>query len=50
MIVNGQRNKVILDIVNKEKKPYTVYAVSGQVSDVDDSSKIIRNVSWNELI
>lgn len=45
MIVNGQRNKVVLDIVNKEKTAYTVFAVSGQVSKVDDYSKIVRNVS-----
>lgn len=45
MIVNGQRNKVVLDIVNKEKTPYTVFAVTGQVHQVDDSSKIVRNVS-----
>lgn len=47
MIVNGQRNKVVLDIVNKEKSPYTVFAVSGQVHKVDDYSQIVRNVSNN---
>lgn len=46
MIVNGQRNKVVLDIVNKEKTPYTVFAVTGQVHQVDDASNIIRNVSF----
>lgn len=45
VIVNGQRNKVILDIQNKEKTPYTVFAISGQVSKVDDFSKVVRNVS-----
>lgn len=45
MIVNGQRNKVVLDIVNKEKTPYTVFAVTGQVSKADDYTKVIRNVS-----
>ncbi|KAG1323687.1 hypothetical protein G6F62_009525 [Rhizopus arrhizus] len=45
MIVNGQRNKVILDINNKEKSPYTVFAVSGQVTKVDDYSGVIRNLT-----
>lgn len=45
MIVNGQRNKVVLDIVNKEKTPYTVFAVTGQVSKADDYTKVVRNVS-----
>ncbi|KAI9487791.1 MAG: hypothetical protein EXX96DRAFT_554652 [Benjaminiella poitrasii] len=45
LIVNGQRNKVILDIANKEKTPYTVFAVSGHVSKADDYSKIIRNLT-----
>lgn len=45
MIVNGQRNKVVLDIVNKEKTPYTVFAVTGQVSNADDYTKVVRNVS-----
>ncbi|KAI8088388.1 hypothetical protein BDF21DRAFT_358090 [Thamnidium elegans] len=45
MIVNGQRNKVVLDIVNKEKTPYTVFAVSGQVHKVDDYSQIVRNLT-----
>jgi hypothetical protein len=46
VIVNGQRNKVILDINNKEKTPYTVFAVSGQVTKVDDYSGVVRNVSF----
>ncbi|KAI7888504.1 uncharacterized protein EV154DRAFT_309223 [Mucor mucedo] len=45
MIVNGQRNKVVLDIVNKEKTPYTVFAVTGQVHQVDDASNIVRNLT-----
>lgn len=45
VIVNGQRNKVVLDIVNKEKTPYTVFAVTGQVSNADDYTKVVRNVS-----
>ncbi|KAG0740660.1 hypothetical protein G6F57_003768 [Rhizopus arrhizus] len=45
LIVNGQRNKVILDINNKEKSPYTVFAVSGQVTKVDDYSGVIRNLT-----
>ncbi|CAO3701433.1 hypothetical protein G6F70_008002 [Rhizopus microsporus] len=45
LIVNGQRNKVILDIQNKEKTPYTVFAISGQVSKVDDFSKVVRNLT-----
>ncbi|KAI9358801.1 hypothetical protein BD770DRAFT_435242 [Pilaira anomala] len=45
MIVNGQRNKVVLDIVNKEKTPYTVFAVTGQVYKTDDYSQIIRNLT-----
>ncbi|KAI7901747.1 uncharacterized protein BX663DRAFT_553085 [Cokeromyces recurvatus] len=45
LIVNGQRNKVILDVVNKEKTPYTVFAVSGHITKADDYSKIIRNLT-----
>ncbi|KAG1472419.1 hypothetical protein G6F56_001546 [Rhizopus delemar] len=45
LIVNGQRNKVVLDIKNKEKKGYTIFAVSGQVAKVDDASSIIRNLT-----
>lgn len=45
MIVNGQRNKVILDIANKEKTDYTVYAVTGQVSKANDFTQVVRNVS-----
>ncbi|KAI8060674.1 uncharacterized protein B0P05DRAFT_557798 [Gilbertella persicaria] len=45
LIVNGQRNKVILDIVNKEKSPYTVFAVTGQVSKADDFSQVVRNLT-----
>jgi hypothetical protein len=46
VIVNGQRNKVVLDIVNKETTPYTVFAVSGQIYKSDDYTQVVRNVSW----
>lgn len=45
MIVNGQRNKVVLTIANKEKADYSVLAVSGKVTLPEDPSKILRNVS-----
>ncbi|KAI8639371.1 hypothetical protein BD408DRAFT_421497 [Parasitella parasitica] len=45
LIVNGQRNKVVLDIVNKEKTPYTVFAVTGQVYKADDYTKVVRNLT-----
>ncbi|KAI8385760.1 hypothetical protein BD560DRAFT_384272 [Blakeslea trispora] len=45
LIVNGQRNKVVLDVVNKEKAPFTVFAVTGQVSKADDFSKVVRNLT-----
>ncbi len=45
MIVNGQRNKVLLDINNKDKTSYTVFAISGQVTKADDFSSVVRNVS-----
>ncbi|CAO3673974.1 unnamed protein product [Rhizopus stolonifer] len=45
MIVNGQRNEIVLDIHNKEKTPLTVYAISGQVTKVDNFSTVIRNLT-----
>ncbi|KAI8877648.1 hypothetical protein K501DRAFT_326420 [Backusella circina FSU 941] len=45
LIINGQRNNVILDLTNNEKKPYTVVAVSAQVFKTEDYSKPIRNLT-----
>ncbi|ORZ03408.1 hypothetical protein BCR43DRAFT_483303 [Syncephalastrum racemosum] len=45
LIVNGQRNKVVLTIANKEKTDYSVLAVSGKVTHAEDSSKILRNLT-----
>ncbi|KAG1150077.1 hypothetical protein G6F37_011287 [Rhizopus arrhizus] len=45
MIVNGQRNKVLLDINNKDKTSYTVFAISGQVTKADDFSSVVRNLT-----
>ncbi|CAO3611760.1 unnamed protein product [Cunninghamella echinulata] len=45
LIVNGQKNKVILTLTNKEASNAAVLAVSGQLSLVDDESKVIRNLT-----
>lgn len=48
VIVNGQRNKVLLSVTNKEDVDYSVLAVSAKVSHPDNPDKILRNVSLNK--
>ncbi|KAI8969133.1 hypothetical protein BDF20DRAFT_146957 [Mycotypha africana] len=45
LIVNGQRNQVLLDVTSKEDTPYTVFAISGQVFKADDFSQSVRNLT-----
>ncbi|KAI7868897.1 hypothetical protein BDF14DRAFT_442174 [Spinellus fusiger] len=45
MIVNGQRNKINLDLSNKEDKVYSVLSVSGRVTLADDHTKTVHNLS-----
>ncbi|KAG0170768.1 hypothetical protein DFQ28_009154 [Apophysomyces sp. BC1034] len=45
LITNGQRNNVILSLTNKEAVDYSILSVSGQLTDREDSSKIIRNLT-----
>lgn len=48
VIVNGQRNKVLLSVTNKEDVDYSVLAVSAKISHPDNPDKILRNVSLKE--
>ncbi|KAL0079974.1 hypothetical protein J3Q64DRAFT_1752084 [Phycomyces blakesleeanus] len=45
LIVNGQRNKVVLDLNNKENEAYSVVSVSGRITLAEDHTKIIRNLT-----
>ncbi|KAJ8652148.1 hypothetical protein O0I10_012206 [Lichtheimia ornata] len=45
LIVNGQRNKVLLSVTNKEDVDYSVLAVSAKVSHPDNPDKILRNLT-----
>lgn len=45
VIVNGQRNKVLLSVTNKEDVDYSVLAVSAKVSLPENPDKVLRNVS-----
>ncbi|KAI8370384.1 uncharacterized protein BYT42DRAFT_582207 [Radiomyces spectabilis] len=45
LIVNGQKNKVVLSLTNKEAAPATVLAISGRVTLADDNDKIVRNLT-----
>ena len=47
VITNGQRNKVILTLANKDKADFSVIAVSGKVTLPEEPDKILRNVSLN---
>ncbi|KAG2219662.1 hypothetical protein INT45_011846, partial [Circinella minor] len=44
-ITNGQRNKVILTLANKDKADFSVLAVSGKISLIDQPDKIHRNLT-----
>ncbi|CAO3622062.1 unnamed protein product [Cunninghamella blakesleeana] len=45
LIVNGQKNKVVLSLTNKDAANAAVLAVTGQLSLVDDETKIVRNLT-----
>ncbi|KAI8090052.1 uncharacterized protein BX664DRAFT_334581 [Halteromyces radiatus] len=45
LIVNGQKNGVVLSMTNKDSVDASIIAVSGKVTLVDDESKIIRNLT-----
>ncbi|KAI9259465.1 hypothetical protein BDA99DRAFT_93530 [Phascolomyces articulosus] len=44
-ITNGQRNKVVLKLANKDNADFSVLAVSGKVSLVEQPDKILRNLT-----
>ncbi|KAI8344271.1 hypothetical protein BC941DRAFT_365539 [Chlamydoabsidia padenii] len=44
LIVNGQKNGVILTLTNKDKLDASIVNVSGKVTLVGDESKVIRNL------
>ncbi|ORX55596.1 hypothetical protein DM01DRAFT_1382738 [Hesseltinella vesiculosa] len=45
LIVNGQRNKVVLTLNNKDTRDVAVLAVSGQMALVEDTSRVIQNLT-----
>ncbi|KAF7729151.1 Serine/threonine kinase [Apophysomyces ossiformis] len=45
LITNGQRNNVILSLNNKDAVDYSVLVVSGQITDREDNTKVVRNLT-----
>ncbi|KAI8140605.1 hypothetical protein BJV82DRAFT_691589, partial [Fennellomyces sp. T-0311] len=45
LITNGQRNKVVLTLANKDKADFSVLAVSGKVTLPEQPDKILRNLT-----